>query len=214
MDNYPSTQYASHHAPSAELNFEFDAAVKRLGGNRKLFITLAQRFEIDVRTLLGDIGAQLAASDPNKAIMTMHNLKGIGGTLGAVTLAQKAAEIEARLKRGESHQNCAQIIEHLLQLLDQTCAALHQYLDQSGVSVPTAVPISPQGKLPTLKALFEELDLHLAGANMQATETVTILQARLGDQKIDQHSMLADAVHRLDFKLALRLSKQLQNRPQ
>ena len=191
-------------------DLEFDAAVKRLGGNRELFALLAQRFEADVTTMLDQVGMQLSASEPAKAIMTMHTLKGIAGTLGTVALAQLAAEIETQLKQGHRYDPPALVVEQLQQLLQQALVALRAYVASSQASPKAVTGGTTRSDLASLASLFEEFDLLLLGANMQATQTFAALQARLDSQQPEQRNALANAMRNLNFKLALQLSKQLQ----
>jgi len=72
--------------------FNCQAALKRLGGNRKLYLSLLTRFSSDYEKF------DLLSVTDNNLLRTVHSLKGVSGNLGAEELYKLSVECETALK--------------------------------------------------------------------------------------------------------------------
>jgi len=73
-------------------------ALKRLGGNKNLYLKLLKSFLGDAS--YRNLCQQVAAGDRESAKMSAHTLKGLAGNLSLVALSEEAAAVEHRLKEG------------------------------------------------------------------------------------------------------------------
>jgi PAS domain S-box-containing protein len=97
--------------------FDLFAAQRRLGDSRALLLKLLGRF-VDEPNAVEKLLDQLKKSDLTGAIITVHSLKGVAGTLGAVALEQAASKLEKQLKLGE---NCDDNLQIVAQLHAEAC---------------------------------------------------------------------------------------------
>jgi len=84
---------------TAPLNSEVEAALQRLGNNRRLFATIAGRFIDKSDSLIDELRAFLQNGALPDATALLHQLKGFAGTVGNVPLAELASRLETELKR-------------------------------------------------------------------------------------------------------------------
>ena len=75
-----------------------ELAIKRLRGNRGLYLKLVEVFRTDGWTQFRGFEKGIMQNDMQLAINTLHTLKGLAGTMGAVSLQQLTMEIEVKLK--------------------------------------------------------------------------------------------------------------------
>ena len=181
-------------------------AIKRLGGNVALFITLASRFGADSAAIIEEFRKNIGQKNLSKAAMSMHSLKGICGTIGATTLGRLASETEIALKAPPADLNIPEVLLKLELLAARACETINVIKTQLGAS-----PTTPVTDTETLNALFDELDTLLRSANMQAVGAFQKLQEKLGNRQPEQLLSLANAIHSLDFKLSLQHSQHLRD---
>ncbi len=101
--------------PVLQAHFDFAAAESRLGDNRALLLKLIRKF-MDLPDALVTLRAQLADGDRAGAVITVHSLRGMAGTLGAVGLEEIAHRLEKTIKGGTETEA---EIELLLQRRDE-----------------------------------------------------------------------------------------------
>jgi len=90
---------ASLPAPLPGLDME--AGLKRLGGNRRLYLELLGKFVADYGEWPRWLGEELRAGRKEDAGRRAHSIKGIAGSLGAGELERAAATLEKVVGRGE-----------------------------------------------------------------------------------------------------------------
>ncbi len=199
-----------------KLGIELDAALQRLGGNQTLFATLAKRFGDDIPPLLITLRQSLTQGDTLTAAGAIHTLKGISGTVGAVHLAKYAAQVEEQLKTAEATINRNVMMNALESLVTQTQSALEKIaLELCPTIQSSSSEIKPIDQAAVSAALNTELDalnILLRSFNMQALSVFADLEKKYGNALDGQLSPLAQALNRLDFKLALECSDQLRTR--
>ena len=195
---------------------ELDKALQRLGRNKPLFISLAQRFESDVTPMLVNFRHALSDGDYLAAAAVMHTLKGISGTVGSVYLAAYSARLEVQLKTAGAVIDSDAICHELESLVTQIVAALKTIVVNL---CPTAIAPQPKSvsteainavDISALRSALEELDTLLQKSNMLALNKFEELEKNYCHELGEQLAPLAYAIDRLDFKLALESSQQLQ----
>ncbi len=83
---------------------DVDAAMRRLGGNRGLFLRLLGEFDRDYGHYPQEIKDHIDNGELRKALLMSHTLRGIAGNFGAGELFEAASALEDALREGESSQ--------------------------------------------------------------------------------------------------------------
>jgi two-component system sensor histidine kinase/response regulator len=96
-------------------------ALKRTGGSPQRYQSLLTCFVDSQSAAPSEIRAALAIEDATAALRIAHSLKGAAANLGANSLAEKAAKVEAAI---ESKRGVARALEALSQSLNATIAAI------------------------------------------------------------------------------------------
>src|SRR5690348_5597600 len=134
-------------------------ALRRTGGNRKRYESLLVRFADSQSAAPSDIRAALATGDTMAARRIAHSLKGASANLGADSLAEKAAKVEAAI---ESKQAIAPALEELSQSLNATIAAILRAVPAESPAADSATgivePAAAAQLLVRLKRLLEADD--------------------------------------------------------
>ena len=81
---------------------DIDDALKRVGGNKGLYIRLLGRF-IDGNHIDG-LGSALSSGDLEAAAHLAHTLKGVSSNLSLQKVASLSAALEQAVKNGEDHK--------------------------------------------------------------------------------------------------------------
>ena len=77
-----------------------EGALKRLSGKRELYEALLRKFAEKQSGSVVAVRTALAAGDRAGAERELHSLKGAAGSLGAIAIAETAAECEHALREG------------------------------------------------------------------------------------------------------------------
>ncbi|MCW5632800.1 MAG: CHASE2 domain-containing protein [Rubrivivax sp.] len=91
----------SHGGPAASAGgaaLERDSAVDKLGGDSELYARLAEHAAVFLAGWPASIEQALATGERDRAFRLAHDLKGIAASVGARTLAEEAAVLEASLR--------------------------------------------------------------------------------------------------------------------
>ncbi len=78
----------------------FDVAdgLRRVGGNRALYVRLLGKLRDDYSGVADEIDAALAVGDRKSALIAAHTIRGVAGNLGATDLQDRATAMEVALK--------------------------------------------------------------------------------------------------------------------
>lgn len=127
---------------------ELQTALNRMSGMRTLYVRTARDFIGTMGTVIPELHQCLAAGDKPKALMRLHTLKGNAGTLGAVELAAKAAELEKLCATGAGMQECEEglgqfeiLVRSSQKKLDEAISAL-----ESQSPSTRQVPVNTSGQ--------------------------------------------------------------------
>ncbi len=100
--------------------------VLRMSGSVALYCAILKKFRNGQKNTLAEIRSAIAADDWKKAGRLTHTLKGLLGTLGAIKLNGKAAELEAAI-----HGKANVLIEPLLVAVDLELTQLFAAIDRA-----------------------------------------------------------------------------------
>jgi HPt (histidine-containing phosphotransfer) domain-containing protein len=190
-----------------------DDALSRMGGNTAVFATILQAFSRDAVMVPEQLAVQLASAHPDDAARTLHTLKGLAATVGAVQLARIAAELEALVKAGIAPSEQGLAVARLRTSVEATVQALDPLLQQFS---PTPVLISgPEMSDDQLRAELMNLLGLLKSSNMQALDVFEKIRKTQELQRNQVLVPLGDAIRGLDFVAAAALCEaQLSQSPE
>nr|WP_316640103.1 PAS domain S-box protein [uncultured Roseateles sp.] len=118
-----------------DLAIDVEAALARMGGNRRIYLRVLESFQHNLALLPDQLavllgGGAASASEPlAEAMNALHSLKGIAGTLGLNALADCAAAAEQTLRQPIAEAQAAEV-------LTTVQAAVQQGLQDIAVLLP------------------------------------------------------------------------------
>ena len=84
------------------VNIDIADGMNRVGGNKKLYVSLLEKFHSRNQNVLTEIKDAINEADQEKAVRIAHTVKGVAGNLGAIKLNKAAALVESALKKSIS----------------------------------------------------------------------------------------------------------------
>jgi signal transduction histidine kinase/DNA-binding response OmpR family regulator/HPt (histidine-containing phosphotransfer) domain-containing protein len=112
---------------AAEIDQDFDTALRQLGGNRSLFLRMAGMFIEAAEGLPGDLRRHLSSEEKHDALRLLHTLQGGAGSVGVKPLAIYARQLEQQLRLAESTRSLTLSVDQLALLLQDSCSSLRSY---------------------------------------------------------------------------------------
>jgi len=202
-------------AGSAPL-IERAAALERMGGNLGLYQgivrQLLQQMPIYAKRLR-DWSLQLQTDTPQPQalrdwMLDLHTLKGLAGTVGAQTLAQRARETELLLEHSALERpRAAAALAALAESVQAALQALAAALDADAAEAPEAAEAAealprPVAGTPALRATLLQLHHCLAVFDLQALDLGQLLQQHHAPALGERLPTLLQALQALDFSAA------------
>ena len=155
----PAAAPAPAHAPSAAVavlvaapaaakdglpdnipGMDVSSGLKRVVGNRKLFLTLLKKYVAGQCDAIDRIRAALVAEDRGTAERDAHTLKGVSGNIGAGAVEEIATRIEAAIHRGAALDAMEDDMLQCQGELDALIGAISTVLGIEPPKVITAAP--------------------------------------------------------------------------
>ena len=212
---------SSPATPSSDLGggwIDLDRAVARMGASRELYDQVASAFCGDAQQQLDTLSAAVQSRDWADAARHAHTLRGLAGTVGAMALAERAAEAEVQCKaaaQGSTVPNgtVATVLSALNHSLQQTLATLQVLLPLPPTQVPQlamAHPLTASDRFALLQSLAE-LEANLKDNNMRSTVLSTALVQRYGGAAGASLADLNATVQQLGFVPALSQCQSLRD---
>jgi len=131
------TQPVEQQAENSEPVLDVELAIKRLNGQRDLYKKLIEVFRIDARVQLEGFNQGLVESDRALLDISLHTLKGLAGTMGAMKLQKLTAEIEEYLNAADlsvlSIETATAWVEYVEISLDEVLLVLGQKYPEEAV---------------------------------------------------------------------------------
>ncbi len=183
-------------------------ALKRLGGNAKLYTRLLDQFQNTYAGAGAEMANLLASSDMETAERTAHTIKGLAGNLGASGLQVSAADLE-RLCREKGDKAAMDVaFDRYKADLASTIEAVRGYLAAQAQPAPAPAAADPAALLPRVEALLTLLRDDDAGADAQFRQMQSSLEAF--DRLLAQP--LGTAIAAFDFSTAVIMAEALRDR--
>jgi CheY-like chemotaxis protein len=196
---------------SASLNHDFDEALRKLGGNKPLFLNMTNMFIETASALAADLQRHLLGGEKVAAARLLHTLQGTAGTVGARRLGEYALQLEQQLRFAENARSLAFSVNEFDAFVRQSCNALRAYADVLGANTQTrmaALAATPDNS--AITRLLDELDVLMRGKNMRAVNIFEDLRAKFGSILGERLVTLEQAMNGLNFPLSLERSKILR----
>lgn len=111
-----------------ENGIDLIGAIKRLGGNKKLYIKMLPKFLANMEGLSENLLALLAQEDLTGLARELHSLKGIAATMGFTVVADEASHGEKFIQRVNTSAEVAPMLEHLCQNIAKTISPAQSLL--------------------------------------------------------------------------------------
>jgi signal transduction histidine kinase/DNA-binding response OmpR family regulator/HAMP domain-containing protein len=208
---YKPRQHAAPEGLHQIADLDIDAALSRVGGNRKLYLKLLRQFAEHQSAVIARISEAQAAGDIQTAERLAHTLKGVAGNIGATQVQSAAGALERCLRDGAGHQDLEAAKQHVAAALDP----LIEHLRTAAEVAPSEPEISPATltteQLPQSREVALRLTALLSEFDPGAGDFVEANQAALrplfGDTgwpefvKLVQDYAFADAQARLEQAL-------------
>lgn len=175
--------------------------LKRLGGNRGLYIDLLKRFFLQYQDVDTQIKDLLERQQLQQAKELVHRLKGVVGTLAADEVYRLACSIEGSLKKGQF------VDEEQVEQLSIAMSSLLQSLKLAGIddgkaSDQSVVAVKVDKEV--FGSLYERTRTLLLEGDVSVLETLTEWQKLLeGSASHAELSVLLEQIGNFDFELAL-----------
>jgi len=201
-----SSQQAADAKPLPDIpGIDVKLGLKRTGGNAKRYATLLRRFAQQQDGTAEAISEAVSGGDRMTAERAAHTLKGVAGTLGAVSLADLAAKAETALKSG---QDATLALVALAPALDAVVAAIRTALADETAD---AAPGSADGK--TVNALLDRLKTLLENDDGEAADFMVEAEPRLAGVLTDSEiATLGEHVASFDFEASLACLEKIAGR--
>jgi CheY-like chemotaxis protein len=135
--------------------------LRRVGGNRKLYLKLLREFASQQADAVEQVRAALTRKDTESATRVAHTLKGVAGSLGAGPVQTAAAAVEKLLRDRAAADATSAALERLAAVLDAFLTGLRAALASSSpaaAATPAVAPGRTRDIAAQLRKLFAEFD--------------------------------------------------------
>jgi len=155
-----------------------EASLKRVMGNRKLYIDLLSRFAEGQKDCVPRIRSALAAGDRSLAERLAHTLKGVSGNIDAAEVRAAAERLEHAIGGGLQESETGRMLDVLAPLVDATIDRIEAGL--AGVRSPRENGESKEGsKAVPVAEIVERLTAYLEDSDSEALDYLESMQAEL-----------------------------------
>jgi CheY-like chemotaxis protein len=190
------------HLPDRLEGLEVMKAVKRLGGNGKLYLRLVELFADQMATLPEQIADSLRDRNFSLAGRLAHTLKGAAASLGAVALQEEAEKLEHAIAAGQCDANLVAPVHACLTVVLSAAQAINE-----GNTLPNGATgtraASPDGA--RVRELLKQLDELLRCSCFGALDVFEQLRTLTAPTEISSSlGQLEKYMRVLDFDKALR----------
>jgi signal transduction histidine kinase/CheY-like chemotaxis protein/HPt (histidine-containing phosphotransfer) domain-containing protein len=185
-------------------------ALDRLGGKLDIYQRMMERFLGELMPMPVQLQTQVEQGDLDAASRILHTLKGVAGTLGAMTLAAQAAEGERQLVLLKSPEDRQDMVRQLGAVIGAAAKGFNVLLlllqrDHK----PQTTPSEAVENVAMRTAALRQLADLLSDSDMAATDVMSALSRRFGSVAGFDLDPLDQAIAMLDFDAALGLCREL-----
>jgi signal transduction histidine kinase/CheY-like chemotaxis protein len=180
---------------------DVDVALRRLLGDRNLYVSMLRRFAERHRSFERDVRAALNDADWATAERLAHTLKGLAASMGATPLATHATTLESLIRAQTAPLAMSAQLQTVQRTLDATVAPILAVYETANTAhdAPDLGPIDPaavNGVLIRLRAMLSQSDA-------EAIELFHAHRSLLQIACADQFDALDAAANAFDFDLML-----------
>ena len=191
----------------------FERLLKRFSGKKELFLRASDSFKTEAYSLLNHCIDAHEQNDKKELLMSLHSLKGISGTMGAVSLTQLVAELEKLVKETEI-EPCIQLItdknfSDIEQLIDHSLAVLARYADEISDSITKKSQSAPSLAIQDFSAELKEFRLLLESGNLDVLDKAEKWRSSLSENEILPFVDLLEQINSLNFNNAINIINRL-----
>ncbi len=194
----PQDRPQATEVQSQPLTFDWDAALKRLNGNRDLLLRLLSNFVVQADEMVTAITTDLKQGNSNTATTQCHALKGIAANLSADQLSRTAQQLHDQLKVGSPHQEKLDLLQTQYQLLKDELISLLE--EQTPVPTEPADPLEIDQA--TLWQQMKELEQQLERNSFDASSHLDQLQHYIPSDLENHFALLSTSLERFQFSQA------------
>jgi CheY-like chemotaxis protein/ElaB/YqjD/DUF883 family membrane-anchored ribosome-binding protein len=172
-------------------------ALKRMRGNRSLYLKLLRTFHKDYHDVANKIRSLLENGDTETALRLAHTIKGTGDNLGINDLHEISKTLEMTLKAGDN------ITPEQLTELEETVSNVMQILASLNNEEPETEDFTHnKTDIAALKTLLPELEKFLAESDFQAAELLPNIKCNLSSDLQPLCHQLEEQIDDYDFEKA------------
>jgi PAS domain S-box-containing protein len=198
--------------------FDLVAALQRLAGRADVYVRLARSFDERLADLPDELDGLLRHASRDEAERLAHTIKGLAATLGALSLAERAGEVEQALRQWPPQPAAAEWQPHFDTAVHDARRALETLLPHLATGpgqARTPAPSAAVGAAPpttrgpsagnddnALRQAIEGLIALLRESDPAATDAFADLALRHGARWQQALAPLATAMAALDFAAA------------
>lgn len=185
--------------PEGITGLDLTVGLAHTQGRRKLYKRLLAAFEGEQRNLCARIEGALLEGRRGEAERLAHTLKGVAGTIGALSLADAAAELERLLAAEAQQAVLKRALEACARHLDPLVEALAAWRLETESASPQVVVDLPDDAA----AVLERLTRLLAEDDAASVDLFASHRALLEQVLPHGYRNLEQAMRRFDFESAL-----------
>lgn len=180
--------------------FDVESALKRLGGNKNLFISLLHELKRDYADSADRLRQAVQEGQYEKATILAHTIKGFAGNLSAKKLAQTANAIEKATAKG--------VLASEDQLLDNFQASLSEVIGsitemEEQMIMVTAPPNAIQSGQDEICRIVRDLSKLIKENNFEVEKSYSTLKTMLNKPETDEPmKILGRQLDSFNFKAA------------
>jgi two-component system, sensor histidine kinase and response regulator len=200
--------------PEGLSSIDTELGLRRTLGKRGLYLSLLRRFASDQRDAAAQAARAIESGDIGTAERIAHTAKGVAGSVGAVGLAERAADLELALRGGRTRPEVDALLGSFSTSLASTVAELDRSLPsepggrggvQGGASDEARASVLAAADPASAAALAAKLKALLLGGDAEAAELFTAGEAALEAAFPGHIPALRAAIKDFDFGRAVEI---------
>ena len=179
--------------------FNVPVALRRLGGNKDLWINLLKELARDYSDSPEKLRKKIDQQNLEEAQLLAHTVKGLAGNLAAEQLELAAHALEKALEN-EKLETINSLLDNYQKALSQVLVSISSIKDSNDKKMDNDYPPASQKELQ--QTLFQ-LDALIKENRVEAEDTFKLLQKQLHSAETGElMTNLAEDLDRYDFKMA------------
>ena len=192
------TRQGENRIPPPVPGVDVALGLERALGKETLYHLMLRKFVEEQADVPADIAAALIADDRSRAERLAHTLKGTAANIGATTIQEIAARVEAAIAAHAARTEVDALVAEIAHPLRETTDALSKWLASIEPSTPQE-PIEPRQVRELTSRLAELLADDDSEAASLLAENAEVFRSAFGFH----YESIEKAVHHFEFETAL-----------